>query len=913
MALSIQIPNQVARQGVAFSYTFPENTFQPFAGLTYRAFKNRLLREENLPAWLSFNPATRTFSGTPLHWRDCKPTQICVEADDGVTTFTCIFILHVSQPAQLGSKPWRAGDVPNVYLTLDNIATFNPDVVVPGGFYAIGTDITRNALTSSYQDKITAIRGNGGLPLWIFDNVNGLKAHQVNYFCGNDFSKIFPGETLACNFDNGDIRALNPQGQLMGEEGKHIYVTNYNLPGFIRGRNWQDYQNVSSIRFQRNNSGRQDRYVTVFGQPGGPNRNVPLVNLYGVGLREGILFQVDGPEGHIGQHYTQMPEGTIGCHWKPNTTLTGGDRRPSENVNGWNMNSHHLWITDNFATDITHEVIYLGGGGWPGGPIKAYHYEADGVTKKKVLHNGVLVDDYHNIQRFNSTHEYVTIDDNIFLRTGWDPIQTRCVIREHYISGNYCFESARGSDVNTVQAEGIITDCVGEIYNNWVEKAWFAGIRCNSIGMMAIHHNIIIEGGQDNYGNPNLSGAPKFGTAILGSARGFVTDNVPQEYIQQYENYDPLKTYGFDNFQQRNRVKKNGKSFRSLQPNNTGHDPETSPTWWEDTREWVDAIMRTDVTEADDFFKLYHNTLVNNVTNTIEIGITTPPAKRFIKNNLAVNSGSNVISGGVGSDTENNIAVTGAALSTYFLDPANQDFRPKVGSPAIGAGVDLTAEINGEGVFSEGFKDYSGMVHANPPTVGAFENGSPVGDHYSFAINGQSPGVSNPPPITLNAGDDKEFILPLPNGIVLTAIKSDNARVLTSILWEQVSGPPANIANANTLSATITNLQAADNYTFKITTVDEFDQVSTDEVNVVIKAMATYSSFRWYSAPNIGAPAGTPGTPDEDNMTLIQGANEIDYTPTPGLNLWYMGVEIPISKTGTLVAGEQKTTWVYVA
>ena len=63
--LSTALPDQTAPQGGAFSYAFASNAFtDPDAGdtLTYNA---TLADGSALPSWLSFNAATRTFSGTP--------------------------------------------------------------------------------------------------------------------------------------------------------------------------------------------------------------------------------------------------------------------------------------------------------------------------------------------------------------------------------------------------------------------------------------------------------------------------------------------------------------------------------------------------------------------------------------------------------------------------------------------------------------------------------------------------------------------------------------------------------------------------------------------------------------------------------------------------------------------------------
>jgi uncharacterized delta-60 repeat protein len=71
------IPNVTATENSLFSFTFNANTFtDPEAGeLTYSVGA--------LPAWLNFNPATRTFSGTPLAANVGSVTNVTVTAADG--------------------------------------------------------------------------------------------------------------------------------------------------------------------------------------------------------------------------------------------------------------------------------------------------------------------------------------------------------------------------------------------------------------------------------------------------------------------------------------------------------------------------------------------------------------------------------------------------------------------------------------------------------------------------------------------------------------------------------------------------------------------------------------------------------------------------------------------------------------
>jgi hypothetical protein len=65
--LSSAIPDRAATEDTAFSYAVPANTFADADigdVLTYSASR---ANGTPLPAWLAFDPATRTFSGTPLN------------------------------------------------------------------------------------------------------------------------------------------------------------------------------------------------------------------------------------------------------------------------------------------------------------------------------------------------------------------------------------------------------------------------------------------------------------------------------------------------------------------------------------------------------------------------------------------------------------------------------------------------------------------------------------------------------------------------------------------------------------------------------------------------------------------------------------------------------------------------------
>lgn len=889
-ALVTPIPNQYAQEGVAFNYTFPVGTFSG-TSLTYTAYVNRPGRGRKLPSWLSFNPATRTFSGTATKWWELETLQIVVEADDSGTKAYSIFILTIGAADNVGRICWRAGDEPAYMLNAANIGAFDPSVVAPGDWVAIATDLTRDPVTQAVLNKINDVRTNGGFLVWLWNNNNGLKGHLTNYF---DFDLVEAGETVAIDASLGATKAFNPYGRLWrGIRGKEIYVTNYNEPVTITSRNYQDFTNVSAIRCNRAsapNDFMQDRHIRFIGQP---NNNVPFINMHGLKLREAITWQIDGSNGYIEAAFCDVDSGSIGFHWKPNTTDIGGDRRPWLNHDGWDMNQSHTYIHDCLGTSPNGtEIIYLGGGGWGGADVHVMHFNTDG-TPKMVLVNGVNVQEYHILRRFNSVHDHIRIEHNIFTYSGWDAIQTRCVVSEMRMMYNYIYKTGQGPTVNNVQAEGIMSDGgIGEIAYNYIELAGFSGIRCGMLGYDFIHHNVIVDAGQE-------SGFPSAGTAIYGNDRGLVTQDYPQVFINASRDlWSSATTYDYDSFQHEAKVRYDGKAYRSLQANNINHQPDISPTWWEDTHEGDSYVADTGLVEADLVWKCYNNTAVNCKNDTLKLFV---PQARKVKNNLFINCNSVLVNTGV-ADVATNIALVGVVLTDYFQDPDNKDFRLKAGASAINAGTNLDTETDQEDQFHDGFKDFSGEDHDAIPSVGAFETGSPVSDHYVYVVN-DVVAPPSPPPITVDVGLDTSFNLPQ-NSIDVTLVKSDPARTLDTIVWSQASGPaPATILNQGTVTATFADLVPGI-YTFVVDTVDEYGQGASDQIVVTVNpaGIVSYTTFQWFLADDVN---GTNESPISDS-----NKKSLDVTPYVGTGKYVSREVTPVSKTGVLIGQPSRSNWI---
>ena len=124
--VATMIPDQTATSGRALDYTFPADTFTDADGdtLTYTA---TLADDSALPSWLSFAPATRTFSGTPTAV-DVETLSVKVTASDGngesvSDTFDIVVSLPPDTSPTLVSNAGQ-GDTLSSGVTIDRAQAF---------------------------------------------------------------------------------------------------------------------------------------------------------------------------------------------------------------------------------------------------------------------------------------------------------------------------------------------------------------------------------------------------------------------------------------------------------------------------------------------------------------------------------------------------------------------------------------------------------------------------------------------------------------------------------------------------------------------------------------------------------------------------------------------------------------------
>ena len=147
--VAVPLADQTATVGVPFTYTVPADAFTDEDGdpLTYTA---AMSDGGGLPEWLTFTPATRTFTGTPAS-SDSGTVLVTVTASDGTAAAPDEFAISVTPP---NTPPVVAVPLADQMATVGAPFTY----VIPADAF---TDADGDPLTYS------AAASGGGLPGWL--------------------------------------------------------------------------------------------------------------------------------------------------------------------------------------------------------------------------------------------------------------------------------------------------------------------------------------------------------------------------------------------------------------------------------------------------------------------------------------------------------------------------------------------------------------------------------------------------------------------------------------------------------------------------------------------------------------------------------------------------------------------------
>lgn len=179
-----QIPNQTDTVGKQFSYTFPDSTFFDDDGNNTLSYSATLGSGEPLPAWLSFDSTSRTFSGviSPVQSINIKVTA----TDTAGASASCTFALNIIQ--HIGLEPVNEA-VPNEYRLLQNYPNpFNPST-------SISFDIVKQTYTLLKVYDVT-----GRLTAVLVNESLRAGSYKVELNAGNLSSGVYFYKLEAGNF-----------------------------------------------------------------------------------------------------------------------------------------------------------------------------------------------------------------------------------------------------------------------------------------------------------------------------------------------------------------------------------------------------------------------------------------------------------------------------------------------------------------------------------------------------------------------------------------------------------------------------------------------------------------------------------------------------------------------------------------
>ena len=105
--LANPIADQNAKQGSVFNFQIPVNTFTDIDAGDVLTYSTTLENGNTLPSWLTFNPTTRTFSGTPTNDNVGNFSVKAIATDKAGATVSDIFVIAVEKI--IDNKPQSIG------------------------------------------------------------------------------------------------------------------------------------------------------------------------------------------------------------------------------------------------------------------------------------------------------------------------------------------------------------------------------------------------------------------------------------------------------------------------------------------------------------------------------------------------------------------------------------------------------------------------------------------------------------------------------------------------------------------------------------------------------------------------------------------------------------------------------------
>ncbi|MDD2052326.1 DUF4347 domain-containing protein [Pseudomonas putida] len=203
------IADQQVRQGSALNFQFASNTFNDIDVGDSLSYTAELAGGGALPAWLSFDPLTRTFSGTPGAG-EVGVLSVKVTASDGnggnvADTFTLTVtsanpvVSDVSAFGTNGNGPYKAGD------TITVVVAFDQHIYVSGGTPTL-------LLETGSIDRVATYAGGSGTNTLFFTYTvqAGDRSADLDYHSSTALA--LNGATIANSQSDNAVIALPTPG-----------------------------------------------------------------------------------------------------------------------------------------------------------------------------------------------------------------------------------------------------------------------------------------------------------------------------------------------------------------------------------------------------------------------------------------------------------------------------------------------------------------------------------------------------------------------------------------------------------------------------------------------------------------------------------------------------------------------------
>jgi hypothetical protein len=440
-----RIPNQYLQTDETLNYTFPANIFSASGGgtITYEAWVRTPKGTKDIPLsygapWISFNAATRTFTGTPesLQGLKTKSYQIFIKAisDDGDEEYEG-FVITVGETDNVGAAMAKTTAEARYTFRWEGAGAIRVyDNGVASGYM---NNSNNNDLNIDFSTSAITTVGTGATTITL---------------------DLQPGDTIGLRTDVGVTGGKILLKGVSGTAGAPVYLTNVegNATFFKEGTG-VGY----CVKPQNNN------HLVIFGQ-GTYATPCGLKIGTGAGGSSAIQYNNDNHNG-VEIAYVHINQSSFaGISVKNQLEENNGQRGTPNVLFPWRDDMQYVCIHHNLVEDTEGEAIYCGYGFYHTGKV------FNGLTKYP-----------HDIR-------YVEIHDNECYNIGWDAVQFKNTVENCRYYNNFIHRSSVFTRSGQNEGANITEGFSGEFFNNVVIDGGQSAIWLGASGNCMVHHNIFV-------------------------------------------------------------------------------------------------------------------------------------------------------------------------------------------------------------------------------------------------------------------------------------------------------------------------------------------------------------------------------------------------------------------------------------